>query len=128
MLLRLRPFAEAMFLVVASDRTLDAAELATLRGALRTLTEDRLGSAALDGLLGELQSRLEQSGAEERLDAVASELYGDRDDAELAISLAVAAALASAHIDAQERSVVEGLAERLGISRRRLDELERQGR
>jgi tellurite resistance protein len=127
MLLRLRPFAEAMFLVVASDHVLDDAERAALRGALRTLTEDRLGTAALDALLSELQRTLEHSDAETRLDAVAAELYGDREDAELAISLAVAAALASEQVDAEERGIVAGLAERLGISSQRLAELEHQG-
>jgi uncharacterized membrane protein YebE (DUF533 family) len=120
---RLKPLVEAMFLVVASDGVIDESERAVLRGALRTLTAERLGTAALDRWLDELAAAVQAQGTEQRLDALASELYADREDGELALALAIAAGLASQQLAPEEGEVVRGLAERLGVSAKRMREL-----
>lgn len=114
-LLRLRPFAEAVFLVVASDGHIDEREADVLRGVLRALTDGQLGGAALQALVADFQLALEREGIEARLDSLAAALYADRDDAELAVALALAAALANGHIVSSEGDVIHGLAERLRV-------------
>jgi tellurite resistance protein len=94
-----------------------------LRGALRTLTDNLLSSAVLETMLEEFETARAEEGAEARLDAVASALYWDATDAELAVKLAIAAAEVDGRLDAREQAVVHALATRLGISDRHLDEL-----
>ena len=88
---RVRPFAEVMYLVVAVNSDVGERERDVLRGALRTLTDNLLSSAVLDRMLGEFEAARATEGLEPRLDAVASALYGDPADAELALELATAA-------------------------------------
>lgn len=112
-----------MYVVMAADGKLDPKELDTLRGALRRLTAGTLGSAAMESMLAEFQEA-GPADPELHLDRIAAELYGDRDDAELAVSLALAAGAADNELLPEERAIIEGLAERLGIPRRRMAELE----
>lgn len=120
---RLRPFAEAVFLVIAADGRLDQRETELLRGTLRALTSGQLGGAAMDAMLAQFRTALEREGRDMRLDRVASDVYGDREDVELMISLSAAAALANGCPEPAEHEVIEQLAERLGISSQRLREL-----
>ena len=69
-----------------------------MRGALRILTEGALSSAAMGAMLDEFDRALERDGYELRLDA----------DGEL---------------DAAERTTLESLAERLGVSQAQLETL-----
>lgn len=117
---RLRPFAEAVFLVIAADGRLEAREVEVLRGALRALTAGELGGAAVEAMLAEFRASLAREGREIRLDRVAAEVYGDRDDVELMLSLAGAAALANGCVEPAEHEVIAALAERLGVSGARL--------
>jgi tellurite resistance protein len=120
---RVRPFAEAMYLVVAVDSNVGDRERDLLRGALRTLTDNMLSSAVLDTMMREFESARGREGIEQRLDAIASALYWDPFDAELALELAIAAAEVDGRLDAREQSILKALAERLGISERHVDEL-----
>lgn len=120
---RVRPFAEVMYLVLASDSKITENERAVLRGALRSLTEDALSSSTLDAMLQEFEELSEQQGLEVRLDHLASELYADRADAKLALGLATAAADSDEGIADHEREVIEALAERLRISDEELQSL-----
>lgn len=120
---RLRPFAEAVFLVIAADGQLERREAEVLRGTLRVLTAGELSGAAMDSMLKEFGATLARDGREMRLDRVASELYGDRQDVELVISLASAAALANGCAEPAEHEVITELAERLGLSSARLKAL-----
>jgi tellurite resistance protein len=87
------------------------------------LTAGELGGSALDAMLKEFAASLQRDGRELRLDRVASEIYGDRDDVELAVSLVSAAALANGCIEPAEDEVIVELAERLGLSKVRLKAL-----
>lgn len=120
---RVRPFAEAMYLVIGANSDVGDRERDVLRGALRTLTDGMLSSAVLEKMLQEFESARGEEGTEARLDAVASALYWDATDAELAVKLAIAAAEVDGQLDAREQSVVHALATRLGISEKKLEEL-----
>lgn len=120
---RIRPFAEAVYLVVSADREIGQTERNVLRGALRILTDGALSSSAMESMLAEFDAALARDGFEQRLDDVAAEIYGDMGDQELALSLAAAAATADGRLDAQERAALEGFAERFGLPRQRLEQL-----
>jgi len=120
---RVRPFAEAMYLVIAADSDVADRERDVLRGALRALTDGTLSSAALEAMLSDFERARARDGLELRLDAVASALYGDHTDAELALKLSIAATLVDGRLDAREQAVVHALAERLGISQTQVAEL-----
>jgi tellurite resistance protein len=120
---RVRPFAEAMYLVIGANSDVGDRERDVLRGALRTLTDNLLSSDVLETMLGEFEQARAGEGMESRLDAVASALYWDATDAELAVKLAIAAAEVDGQLDAREQSIVHALAKRLGISDTHLEEL-----
>jgi tellurite resistance protein len=120
---RVRPFAEAIYLVLAADAQLGERERDVLRGALRTLTGGVLSSVSMDSMLCDFERARTRDGVESRLDNVASSLYGDRNDARLALRLATAAAEAESGVGEQERSVIAALGTRLGVSQREMSEL-----
>jgi len=120
---RLRPFAEAVFLVISADGKLVAREAEVLRGTLRALTSGELGGAAMEAMLQEFRHALEREGRDTRLDRIAADVYGDRDDIELMLSLASAAALANGCADPAEHELITQLAQRLGVSSTRLHAL-----
>lgn len=123
---RVRPFAEVMYLVLAADSKISEPERDVLRGALRSLTEGALSSNALDAMLTEFEAARERQGLEVRLDHLASQLYADGADARLALGLATAAADTDDGVGADERAVIEALAERLRISQDELQALLRE--
>ena len=120
---RVRPFAEAMFLVIGAKADIGERERDALRGALRTLTDNLLSGEALDKMLAEFEIARAEEGPEARLDAVASALYWDAADADLALKLAIAAAEVDGRLDAREQVIVHALAARLRVSDARLAEL-----
>jgi tellurite resistance protein len=120
---RVRPLAEVMFLVMTADESVGHRERDTLRGALRTLTGGMLSSAAMEKMISEFEDGVMREGVDVRLDYVASVLYGDRDDSELALSLAAAVAVADEPLVPAEQATIAELAVRLGVSKERLREL-----
>ncbi len=112
---RLRPLVEGMFLVMAADGEISNAERDVLRGAVRTLTGDQLGTAAADDMILECDALLHTYGRDARLDVIASELWSARHDQQLALSLVLAMARADDHIDPAERDAIVELAERLNV-------------
>jgi len=117
---RLRPIAEAMYLVMAADTQIADPERAALLGALRILTEGKLSSAAMEAMLAEFGRDLRREGHELRLDHVAAALYGDAADVELALALVAAASLADGHASEAEYATIEALADRLGLAPERV--------
>jgi tellurite resistance protein len=117
---RILPYAEAIYLVIAADGVHTPEERDALLGAIRYLTEGELGAQAADHMIARFQSDLERDGLEVRLDDVASRVYGEPEDRELALSLAAAVATADGQSGPTEDRTIEGLAERLGFSQSRL--------
>jgi tellurite resistance protein len=113
---RVRPFAEVMYLVLAADQAVTERERNVLRGALRSLTDGALSTAAMDDMLRDFAQSRARDGVDVRLDTLASTLYRDRSDARLALGLATAAADADRGIGPEERELINALGERLGIS------------
>ena len=124
---RVRPFAEVMYLVLSADAAITERERDVLRGALRSLTEGVLSSAAMNEMLDEFAHNLARDGLELRLDYLASTMYADRADGRLALGLATAAADADRGIGEEERGVIEALGERLGVSAMEMKELLERG-
>jgi uncharacterized membrane protein YebE (DUF533 family) len=120
---RVRPFAEAMYLVLAADDEIDGRERDVLRGALRTLTDGLISTTSMEGLLTEFARARTRDGLELRLDDVASALYGDPHDAELVLGLMAAAAEADGRLGSAEQAIIMALGERLGIADAHLYEL-----
>jgi tellurite resistance protein len=112
-----------MYLVIGADAEIGQRERDVLRGALRTLTDNQLSSSVLETMLEEFEAARATEGTEARLDAVASALYWDATDAELAVKLAIAGSEVDGRLDAREQAVVRALALRFGISDQHLDEL-----
>lgn len=120
---RILPFAEAIYLVIAADGVHTPEERDALLGAIRYLTEGELGAQAADHMIARFQSELERDGLEVRLDDVASRVYAEPEDRELALSLAAAVAVAGGNSGPTEERTIAGLAERLGFSQGRLEAL-----
>lgn len=120
---RIRPFAEAMYLVMSADGALDESERNSLRGALRSLTNGALGTGAMEAMLAEFEKLLRRDGLELRLDDVAARLYPEREDRELALALAATVAIADDHFGEVERETIISLSERLGVGKSRLEAL-----
>jgi hypothetical protein len=120
---RVRPFAEAMYLVLAADGAIGERERDVLRGAVRSLTDGMLSSASMEAMLAEFERGRALQGVESRLDTVAAALYDDRSDAELALGLMAAAGKADGRMAAAEQAIIVALGERLGIAEPHLREL-----
>lgn len=125
---RFHPFAELFFLVASADGEIDEDERAVMLGAFRALTGGRVRGARLEALEAELQDLVLSEGHLTRLEAVCSALASDRDDAELAFTLASAVALANEDFDPGEESLLSNLASWLRISPERISALVDSGR
>ena len=124
---RVEPLAEVMFLVMSSDGSIATHERDALRGMLRSLTDGALSSREMEQMLDDFAAHLERDGIEQRLDTLAARLYAEPEDRELALALAAASAIADAEVVPSEAAVLNGLAERLGVSRTRVNELLEEG-
>jgi hypothetical protein len=120
---RVRPFAEVMYLVLVADREITDRERDLLRGAMRSLTDGALSTPAMSSMMDEFEHCRTRDGVDLRLDLLASVLYPDRADARLALGLATVAAEADHSFGAEKRALIDGLGERLGISRREVQEM-----
>jgi len=120
---RVRPFAEVMYLVLVSDRQITDRERDLLRGAIRSLTDGALSTTAMSSMMEEFEHCRTRDGLDLRLDLLASVLYPDRADARLALGLATVAAEVDHAFGAEKRALIDGLGERLGISRGEVQEM-----
>jgi len=120
---RVRPFAEAMFMVMSADGAISVRERDVLRGAVRILTEDQLGGEATDRMLAEFEASWASQGRAEGLDRLASELWSEPDDRQLAVALVATIAVADDRLDPAELDAIVELAERLGLKQQAQDAL-----
>lgn len=117
-LLRVDAVAEILFLVIAADEQIMDTEVAALRGAIRGLTGDTLNDGIIDVMLEAYALRLHDEGRDQRLRAVARSI-SDPVEAESALSLAAAVALADDDVAESESAVVNLLAETFGFDEAR---------
>jgi tellurite resistance protein len=114
------PYAEVIYLVMTADGTHSPEEQKALLGAIRYLTEGELGARAADHMVARFESDLRRDGLEHRLDDVASRVYREREDRELALSLAAGVAAADGQLHPREVDTIVALAQRLGFSQTQL--------
>lgn len=115
---RVSPMCEALYLVMMADGESHANERESIRGVIATLTGG-LSSQTIESMLSGYARAVAEEGRPERLLRVAGQLSADREDAETALALAAAVALADDSIAAAEESLLVELSESLGISSRR---------
>ena len=120
---RFRPFAQLFYLVASADGEIDEDERHVMRGAFESLTAGRVGRGRLLGLEAELLEQAAAYDREQLLEQVCSALSRDREDAELAFTLAAVVAAANRRVERHEVQLVDQLAAWLGLSARRAAEL-----
>lgn len=113
---RVGPMCEVLYLTMSADGECDASERETIRGAVGALTADQLSAQLIDRMLDRFEASARSFGRTERLISVAGQLAADREDAEAALALAAAVAVADGTVAASEREILGELAEWLGIS------------
>lgn len=108
------PLCETMFLMMVADGDVAGAERDVLRGALRDL-DDRIRTAHVEHMITAAEKALGESSQYERIRAIGSKLREDPVRGEVAYVLATAIAFADDEIAPDENSLLNDLAEALGI-------------
>jgi tellurite resistance protein len=119
---RFEALFEAMFLMVVADGKVLPPEQEALRGAVRTLTDNRIRTAQVNKLFDECKERSSE-GLEKRLKAISSTLKEDPILSEAAFSLSAAIAFADNEIEDRENELINALIETLALDPARADEL-----
>lgn len=117
---RFRPFAELLLLIAAADGHTDAVERAVILGAFRALTGGRVRALTLEALERDLRAKIDAGDPDGLLEDVCTALAHDKRDAELALTLASAVALADAQVDRAEVELIQTVASWLSIPPARL--------
>ncbi len=117
------PICEAMYLMMSADGKISPAERDVLKGALRNLSGDTIRSVHIEALLDRASKDASEQGRDARLRDVVGHLHEDVARAEVAFVLAAAIAFADSAIADEENETLNLLAEGLGISESRADEL-----
>ncbi len=118
------PLVELMFLVMSADGEVAQPERDVLRGALREL-DPRVRSAHFGAMLLAAEEAVRDHGPSTRLLDVGRELRDDPVRAEVAFVLAAAIAFADDRITTDETSLLNDLADALGIDEAKSEELMR---
>jgi tellurite resistance protein len=116
---RIEPMCEVLYLVMVADDETDANETDSIRGAIATLTSGGLSEQRVDSMLRRYAAASEVQGRQERLMQVATQLSADGEDAETALALAAAVAIADGTVASAEEKLLTQFSEWLGISSRR---------
>jgi uncharacterized tellurite resistance protein B-like protein len=109
------PLCEAMYLMMSADGSVTDDERHVLKGALRNLSDDQLGSVQIEALMDGAARNVAEHGREARLSDVILSLHEDRARAEVTFVLAAAIAFADNAIADEENETLNALAEGLGI-------------
>jgi uncharacterized tellurite resistance protein B-like protein len=120
---RVAPFAETMYLVMLADGDCAPEEMASVRGAIRMLTQGLLADSDLDDMLQRCDAAAQERGAGAMLQTLGSRLCAQRSDRETAFTLAAAIALADNTVTDEETAFMDEVAEWFGVSSRRAAEL-----
>lgn len=125
---RFLPFGELILLVARVDGSIGEREEKAVLGAFVALTGGRVPRATIERVKMVAEERLRFVSPLDRLERVCVEIALSREDAELAFVLASAVALADDTVEPSESELLLLVAECLGISRRRADELVQSAR
>jgi tellurite resistance protein len=117
------PICEAMYLMMSADGKISGEERDVLKGALRNLSGDTVRSVHIEAMLDRAAEQAAEHGREARLRDVVEHLHEDGARAEVAFVLAAAIAFADSAIADEENETLNLLAEGLGLSEARADEL-----
>ncbi len=117
------PLCEAMYLMMSADGKVTADEREVLKGALRNLSDDSVGSVHIEALLDQAAKNVAQQGRDARLREVIAALHEDPARAEVAFVLAAAIAFADNAIADEENETLSAFAEGLGIEEGQADQL-----
>lgn len=120
---RVDPLAETMFLMMAVDGKVSEIERDAVRGAIRGLTGNVLRTGTINVMLETYAERLAAQGRDQRLHEIAEGIADEPSEAEGAFALAAAVAYADDEIAASENEFINQLAEWLGISAGRAEEI-----
>lgn len=113
---KLEALVEMMFLAASADGDFSDVERQHFLNSVESLTDGRLGKAALEGLLTRAKKDLEASGRDARLSAV-KERLPDGGARKVALSLAIQVTAADGIIRTSERELIMETAEALEIDR-----------
>ncbi|MBV1906417.1 MAG: hypothetical protein KUG75_10095 [Pseudomonadales bacterium] len=116
---RVSPFAETMCLTMLADGSSMESEREAIIGALLLLTDGILEAGILDSMLAGYEISAAEQGVEFRLQTIGAKLCANRQDREIAFTLAAAVAVADNHVAEQELSLIESIAEWYGVSLKR---------
>jgi hypothetical protein len=119
--LRVEPFAETMFLVMLADAEQAVSEHDALVVAVDMLTDGLMGRDAVNALLAEFAERVRREGREDCVARIGARLSADRDDREMAFTLAAVIALADDRVAVEENEVLDLMRTYYGISDRRME-------
>jgi tellurite resistance protein len=119
---RFEALFEAMFLMIAADGNITDEEREVLRGAVRGLTDSAVRTAHIDKLMERCKETAKE-GVNKRLAAISPTLKEDPALVEAAFSLAAAVAFADSDISDEENTLINDLAEALGLEGDRAEEL-----
>ena len=111
---KLEALVEMMFLAASADGEFSAVERDHFVSSVESLTDSRLGKAALEAVLDRAKLDLDSSSREARLAAV-KERLPDRGARKVALSLAIQVTAADGVIRTSERELIMQTAEALEI-------------
>jgi hypothetical protein len=120
---RLEPFAETMYLVMVADGETDPVELDALIASLGILCGGRLSEEELRAMVDGFGAGTRPGGPEARIAQLGAMMSRDRDDREMAFTLAAVIALADDAVASGEHSMLELVGEYYGISSKRATEI-----
>jgi hypothetical protein len=110
-----------MFLVMLADAEQAVSEHDALVVAVDMLTDGLMGREAVDALLAEFAERVRREGREDCVARIGARLSADRDDREMAFTLAAVIALADDRVAVEENEVLDLMRTYYGISDRRME-------
>ena len=116
---RVEPFAETMFIVMVADDHAATSEKQALGAAVGILTDGLVGPDGVRELIDRFRDNLTTFGAESRLARIGASFGADRDDREIAFTLAAAMALADDEVAISENRTLAWVREYFGISDQR---------
>ncbi|MCH2109981.1 MAG: TerB family tellurite resistance protein [Polyangiaceae bacterium] len=120
---RFEPFAELLYLMARSDGAIDNDETSVVIGALRALTNGKVSSHHRAEIQERMEARVAGRESEARMDLLCAQLSLKKSDAELALTLASAVAVADHEVSPEESDFLSQLAINLGLSSERAREL-----